>query len=72
MSYMRLMRTTYATDVVDAEPEYPGRFSQPFPPPRHGTTLVGVDWSVRGEVTVTYMLPWTGGDPALWNARDDE
>jgi hypothetical protein len=60
MHNAHLHRTSYPTDVSDQDPEYWGAFSVPFPDPRHrtdGAQIVGVDWSVRGEVTVTYLIP---------------
>lgn len=59
MDTVRLLRVTYKTDIDDNEPEYRGSWSDPFPKPgKDGRQVVGVDWSVRGEVTVTFMVPW--------------
>lgn len=58
MRTKKLMRTTYKTDATDDEPEYIGAFSDPFPDPGdRGALIVNVDWGVRGEVEVTYMVP---------------
>lgn len=50
-----LMRTWYKTDAGD-DPEYVGAFSHTarLAP---SATVVRVDWSERGVVEVTYMLP---------------
>jgi hypothetical protein len=56
----RLMRTWHRTDVSDDDPEYVGAFSLPFPDPAcSGYQIVDVDWSKRGEVQVTYLIPDT-------------
>jgi hypothetical protein len=53
----KLMRTTYKTDVTESEPEYIGSFSALFPTPaERDVEIVNVDWSVRGEVEVTYLI----------------
>lgn len=54
----RLMRTRYPTDVNNEDPDYIGTFSAEFPDPARSTsTIVGVDWSERGFVWVTYLIP---------------
>jgi len=52
----RLMRTWYGTDADDSTV---GAFSNPLPdiPFRDGWQIVAVDWSRRGEVEVTWLLP---------------
>jgi hypothetical protein len=55
---MRLMRTWYKTDASDEDPEYVGAFSGEIPKPKDGEEIVGVNWSERGWVEVTYLLPW--------------
>lgn len=55
-SLSRLMRTTYRTDVSDEDPDYWGAFSVEFPTPDADRQIVGVDWSAKGEVTVTYLM----------------
>lgn len=55
MKLQRLMRITYSTDARDDEPDYWGAFSAPFPK-RDEAQIVGVDWSTRGEVVVTYLI----------------
>jgi len=54
-----LMRTWYITDVDSAEPEYVGVFSSTIPDTflADGAQVVSVDWSERGQVEVTYLLP---------------
>ena len=55
-SRKRLVRVTYKTDIREDEPEYIGSFSSSFPDPAsRGAQIVNVDWSVRGEVEVTYL-----------------
>jgi hypothetical protein len=51
----RLHRTWYRTDVEDAEPEYLGMFSDPFPAEDPDRKIVKVDWSQRGWVEVTWL-----------------
>lgn len=51
-----LMRMTAPTDVDPADPDYWGAFSAGFRIPP-GSQIVGVDWSVKGEVTLTYLIP---------------
>jgi hypothetical protein len=54
------MRQWYDTDAGDGEtPEYVGAFSSPFPTPNDGHQIVAVDWSTRGEVEVTWLIPAT-------------
>lgn len=56
----KLMRTWYDTDATDANPAYAGTFSNEIPKPGpegNGYTIVGVDWSTRGVVEVTYLIP---------------
>lgn len=53
-----LMRTIYRTDATVEEPEYVGSFSDTIP----GSALqqgqiVNVDWSKRGWVEVTFLVP---------------
>lgn len=55
-----LMRTWYATDADADDPVYVGAFSAEIPKPGpegNGYTIVGVDWSTRGVVEVTYLVP---------------
>lgn len=56
MANKRLFRSWYPTDVSDDDPEYVGTFSERFPAPRPGMEIVDVDWSVRGEVQVTWLV----------------
>jgi hypothetical protein len=57
----RLARTWYATDAgaplngPGADTEYVGAFSTPIPD-HVIERIVSVDWSVRGEVEVTYWV----------------
>lgn len=60
MRTSRLMRTWYKTDATDDEPEYVGGFSNEFPTPTDERQIVAVDWSKRGEVEVTWLLPGSG------------
>lgn len=53
----RLMRTWYKTDIENADPEYIGSFSLPFPAEKDGRRIIAVDWSKRGEVEVTWLIP---------------
>jgi hypothetical protein len=55
----RLMRVAYPTDVIQAEPEYIGSFSSPFPAESPGRRIVAVDWSKHGEVEVTWLVTAT-------------
>lgn len=55
MTFQKLMRVTYATDATNEDPEYRGSFSSAFP--QTGDQIVDVDWSVRGEVTVSWLIP---------------
>lgn len=59
MSDWQLMRTWYSTDVNDDEPEYIGTFSGIIPGRalEDGRQIVHVDWSKKGEVEVTYLIP---------------
>lgn len=61
MRTVRLLRTVYKTDATDDEPEYVGTQSDPIPAPDQGVNagwrIVGVDWSKRGEVEVTWLVP---------------
>jgi hypothetical protein len=50
------MRIAYNTDADDAAPEYWGAFSQYFPGEKPDHRIVDVDWSVRGEVVVTWLV----------------
>ena len=56
------MRTVYATDITEDEPQYIGSFSGTIPDSAlsDGRQIVNVDWSVRGEVEVTYLIPGEG------------
>ena len=56
MNLKKLMRVAYRTDVSDDDPDYIGSFSEPFPDQGNGATIVGVDWSVRGVVEVTFLV----------------
>lgn len=49
-----LMRMTVPTDVSDDDPEYRGSFSDGFRI-SEGSQVIAADWSVRGEVTITYL-----------------
>lgn len=51
------MRTWYTTDVNQEDPEYVGSFSAPFPRPNPERQIVDVDWSERGVVQVTWLVP---------------
>ena len=57
----RLLRTWYPTDVTDEDPEYVGTSAGPIPTPGKGVNagweIVAVDWSERGQVQVTWLLP---------------
>lgn len=52
----RLVRTWYRTDVDTNDPEYVGTRSAPIPA-SVTDEIVAVDWSVPGEVQVTYLVP---------------
>jgi hypothetical protein len=55
---VQLMRVDYETDIDDGDsPEYRGSFSAPFPQPDPERPIVSVDWSQRGWVTVTFLIP---------------
>ena len=58
MSNVRLMRTWYKTDVTEDDPTYEGSFSAPFPA-QMAAKIVGVNWSVRGGVEITYVIEAT-------------
>jgi len=55
------MRAWYRTDADDALPEYKGVFSEPIPTPdtgvNRGWQIVAVDWSERGIVEITWLVP---------------
>jgi hypothetical protein len=57
----RLMRTWYRTDVRDDEPDFIGRFTEPFPAETSDRRIVSVVW-VDGparrsaEVEVTWLI----------------
>lgn len=57
-----LMRIAYRTDAAPDEPEYIGTFSDTIPASalRDGGQIVGVDWSERGSVEVTFLIPGPG------------
>ena len=55
----RLMQVVYETDYDPSDPEYPGRFSTPFPAEEAGRRIVTVDWSTPGEVSVTWLVAAT-------------
>jgi hypothetical protein len=56
MSY-QLMRTWYKTDTNDNDPEYIGAFSDSIPDRAvEEQTIIDVDWSVTGEVQVTFLV----------------
>jgi len=44
---------------VEKDPEYVGSFSSVFPPPNSSREIVAVDWSVPGEVEVTWLISAT-------------
>lgn len=52
----RLLRIEYGTDYSDAQPEYPGNFSDPFPAADDTRKIVDVDWSNPGYVTITWLV----------------
>ena len=59
----RLHRAWYRTDATEEEPEYVGAFSGTIPNSAlRGRTIVGVDWSKRGWVEVTFLLSGSGID----------
>lgn len=57
-----LMRVAYRTDIIEDEPEYIGSQSTSIPARaiQNGRQIVDVDWSKRGEVEVTYLVPGPG------------
>ena len=56
-----LMRGYYRTDATSAEPEYEGMVSDTIPGTALvGRQIVGVDWTTRGEVMVTWLLAGEG------------
>lgn len=58
-----LHRAWYRTDATEEEPEYVGAFSSTIPDTAlRSRTIVGVDWSVRGWVEVTFLLSGPGHD----------
>ena len=59
MRHKRLMRTWYKTDAEDGI----GTFSAPFPW-RTESQIVNVDWSVPGEVEVTWLIDGGKGGEA--------
>jgi hypothetical protein len=60
MPNQQLMRTWYKTDRnVEEDPDYVGAFSTVFPPVNNSRQIVNVDWSVPGEVEVTYLISAT-------------
>lgn len=56
MKTQRLMRAWYSTDVSDDDPDYAGAFSDNFPAESPGRRIVHIDWSVRAEVQVTWLI----------------
>lgn len=61
MTNKRLHRTWYPTDVSGDDPEYVGAFSAELPDPaKRDAVIVDVDWSERGTVCVTYLIPANG------------
>jgi len=54
MKTVRLMRMTLPTDVNEDDPDYIGAFSSPFRI-EDNSEVVGADWSIRGEVTITLL-----------------
>ena len=61
MSDYHLFRADYRTDVSDDDPEYAGSFSDTIPESAlRSQQIVGVDWSRRGWVTVTFLIPGPG------------
>lgn len=55
-----LMRTWYSTDADETDPEYMGAFSADIPEKwtdLDGWKIIAVDWSKRGEVEVTWLIP---------------
>lgn len=47
----------YANAVEDWHNQNVGTFSDPFPAPDANRQIVAVDWSTRGEVEVTWLIP---------------
>lgn len=64
-----LMRTVYQTDVTPADGGYAGAFSGTLPAAvfRDGWEIVHVDWSQRGWVEVTFLVP--GPHLVEWSDR---
>lgn len=55
---MRLMRVWYDTDArYHDNPEYLGAFSVPMGNEGPNGRIVAVDWSQRGVVEVTWLVP---------------
>jgi len=53
-----LIRIVYRTDATVEEPEYIGSFSDTIPASAlDQRQIVHVDWSVRGWVEVTFLIP---------------
>lgn len=52
----RLMRVVYATDATDEDLTYQGAFSEVFPAEEFGRRILAVDWSVRGQVEITWLV----------------
>jgi hypothetical protein len=53
-----LFRTQYCTDVSDDEPEYKGMVSTTIPASAlEQGKIVHIDWSERGWVEVTFLIP---------------
>lgn len=59
---VRLHRVFIRTDYNPDDPEYLGALSAPFMDDDNAE-IVGVDWSVPGEVEVTYLEADTGTGP---------
>lgn len=56
-----LSRTIYRTDVDESNPDYIGMFSASIPDRAlEDSQIVNVDWSERGWVEVTYLVPGPG------------
>jgi len=56
MRECHLMRVTYRTDVTPADPDYVGSFSSTVMVD-DDAQIVNVDWSKRGQVEVTFLMP---------------
>ena len=55
----KLMRISYHTDISEDDTEYWGAFSEPFPAEESPSRrIIGVDWSNRGEVIVTWLIDY--------------